>query len=213
MIDLTYRIIGIQLWLWLFLFAVIFGFIIIMCIVFRKSIQRTMYKTFYPEKVLKILIHYPQGYFNDFYRLIPKDKEFLIDGNRYKYDDDYIKKHKEIFVNMNADQETGNFEIKGNKYNIDLRKINKKKWNSIPEIHYFYNVSEPIQFNINNKKLELSANQSKELKDNDLFSKLLSLKEEKMEHLLLIILVILNIILSIIIMLKQFGVFDKHTGA
>jgi hypothetical protein len=97
-------------------------------------------------------------------------------------------------------------------YKIDLKKVAKKKWNSIPDIHYFYNVSTPINFNVSKGKIELSAEQMQELKKNDLLSKLLSLKEEKSEHTLMIILIIvfgaLNFIMLLLIGLKL-HVFSK----
>ena len=202
-------IFGARVFVWLYLFFTLLLCVLVIAIVFREIIKYKYYRVVSPERLIKLVIHYPNNYFNVFFRLVPVNNEYNISGQLYKHDSDIIIKNQDFFATFSKDKKL-QFTHEGFIYDIDANNIEKQKWGRTAELHYFYNSASPIVFNYKSKDITINSNQLAELKENDLFTKLLSLKEEKMVFMLLIIFIVLNMILTIVVLLKQFGVFDKH---
>lgn len=207
MVDLQTVFYGARLWIWLlFLFSVI-AFIGIVLFFFREKIKETWYKVRHPEKVIKVIMHYPNNMFKIFWRLIPVDKQFSINKLNYLYNDKIIERQNDIYAKKTENALI--LIIEGKKYKLDdFHKI-KNRWSKYPEIHYFFNCPNPISYNSKDYKIDITSNQFSELKENDLVSKLLSLSDQDKMLMMLLIFSILNFIASVFIILKIMGVLDK----
>lgn len=101
------------------------------------------------------------------------------------------------------------YKIDGKRYIHDDKAIIRSKFGFVNEMHFFYNCPQPIIYESKTQKLKFNSEQLELMKENDLFVKLLSLQTERNMMMLLMILIIINSVISVIIVLKQFGVFDK----
>jgi hypothetical protein len=174
---------------------------------YREAIRKKYYMFRFPEKLLKVIIHYPSNQYKEFWRVIPEDAIFTLDGNTYEYSEPNVIKENEFYLRKEKDKEY--ISVEGKKYDFDeIAKIKKRK-GFFPEIHYYYNAPKPIFFDYNHKKVDLTARQTTDFKVNDLFSKLLSLEGEKQLLIFIIILGIINALMTLYIILKIHGVFDK----
>ena len=196
-----------------FIFSVPIGLII--WTIYGKRIREGLIKfwiyTRYPEKALRIIIRYPSNKYDELIRIMPNENRLKIGDGEYFFDEkDIIKKDelKERFLCVDSNKRVY-FEFKNKKYYVDDKKIVKRTSDDTPTIEYFYNCPSPIVYEFDKKKISLSSKQLKEYKENDLVSKLLSLKEQDMMLLILLIGMGLNAILTIIVLCKQFGLFDK----
>jgi len=174
---------------------------------YREKIRKKYYTLRFPEKLLKVIIHYPSSIYKEFWRVIPEENIFVLDGNSYEYIEKEVIKQNEFFMYKRDGKEY--VKVGGKEYEFDnLAKIQKRK-GAFPEIHYWFNCSKPIHYDFNTKKVDFSAKQLTDFKDNDLFAKLLNLEGEKQLIIICIILGILTLLCTVYIILKMHGVFDK----
>lgn len=178
---------GVRWWVWLY-----FGFSIIMglCILaywHREKLRKTYYELRFAERIIKVVIHYESRLYREYWRLIPEEKQFMIANQIYAYDDKAVLKDNDFFTT----EEKGNtiITINGIKYNFDELAGIKHKSKKHIEIHYFFNIPSPINFEIKDKDIKLTSTDLEKMKENDLFTKLLTLGENK--GLLAVILLIL----------------------
>jgi len=168
---------GARVWMWLYLLVGIIVFLIALCYYYREKIRKKYYMFRYPEKVIRIYIHYANNKFKVFYRLIPDDDFVDIRGLKYNFSNKNVL-NNDSYCKYDSKQRKFVINIEDKEYNIEDNKIiTLPKRENIPEIHYFYNNSNPLNFDIKSKKLDFSAKQLKDFKDNDLFTKLLTLRE------------------------------------
>lgn len=143
---------------------------------YRETIRRKYYELRFPEKIIKVVIHYKTGIFREYFRLIPDDYTINVDGKSYNYNDKAILKIEEILKEENK----GLYAIiDGKKYPVIKENIIKKRRSNHPEIHFFYNVTTPINYDFEKLNAEFSAKEQQDFKENDLFQKLLTLEDEK----------------------------------
>jgi hypothetical protein len=110
---------------------------------------------------------------------------------------------------MDAEKGKQFFEVEGKKYDfIALCKI-KQRGTIYPEIHYFDNNPTPITFNIKTQEIDFTSLELEEFEKNDLWRKLLTLEGEKSLMIIIMILGIVNVLASLLIISKIFGLFDK----
>jgi len=194
---------GVRIWIWLY-FALSLIFIIVVGIWwYRESIRRKYYEIRFPEKLLKVVIHYKTGYFKEFYRLIPDKNAFSILGMDYHFTDKDIIRDNDFFVKNKKKKNSTVVKVEGKEYEInDLYRIRKKS-RDYPEIHYFYNIPHAIKFEIKAKDIKLSAKQLNIFQENDLFAKLLTLDSQMNMFVFLILLGVVNAIISMIILAKM----------
>jgi len=194
---------GVQIWIWLyFILSLILGSGVSVYW-YRERIRRKYYEIRFPEKLIKIVIHYKTRFFKEYYRLIPDDNIFVIEGKDYNFDNANILKDNDFFVTKKPKTAGSFIKVEGQEYQInDLFKIRKKR-RDYPELHYFYNVPQPINFSYEDKSIKLSAKQLNQFKENDLFSKLLTLDTERNVFMILVIAMCINIIISFVIMAKM----------
>lgn len=215
---------GVPIWLWLYFFL---GLGVLIFAVFFvgdgiEKIRGTYYRIRFPQRLIRVLIHYPTNYYRVFWRLIPDNFIFKIKKKDYIYDPDLITAEDDLFIarqknkpdmllvinNILTQTKKGKeiFKI-GNTTEYEVNKFFKirEKGKKYSELHYFYNVPQPIQFDYKHKSLDLSSSSLEQLKQNDLFVKLLRLKSEKMIFTLIMILMIVNTAVSMFIMAKMMG--------
>ena len=99
--------------------------------------------------------------------------------------------------------------IDGKTYIHDDKSMIRSKFGFENEIHFCYNNPNAILYDFDKKNIKFTSEQMTLVKDNDLFVKLLSLQTERNMMMLLMLIVIVNVIMSAVILLKEFGVLDK----
>lgn len=194
---------GVRLWIWLYLLLSILLVGVVALYWYRETIRRTYYQIRFPEKLLKVIIHYKNNYFKEYYRLIPDDKMFILESKSYQFDDKNILKDNDFFVRKKEARLIA--KIDGKEYNINNKLKLIKKWRSYAEIHYYFNVPTPIDFDMSKKALAFSSKQLQDFKDNDLFAKLLTLDTEKNFLFFILVVSILSLIVSGINLAKTMG--------
>lgn len=178
---------GVRLWLWLY-FAISFLVLIgAFMYWFREWIKFKLYKFRFPEKILRVIIHYKSNQYRTYYRVIPDRNTFVIEGKSYNFDDKNIVKNNDFYVDDNI------IKIDKKQYKFNEIYGIKARKDSIMEIHYWYNDPSPLQFNFEDNSIEFNSKQLQDFKENDLFAKLLTLAEEKNMLRLLFIISIINL--------------------
>jgi len=228
------KFLGVRLWIWLYLVLGIAFVIFTIVYYYRENIKAKYYKIRYPERTIRIVIHYTGAIFKEFYRIIPTNKLINIQKVGYFYDPKSLQKHKEIFAEKL--EKYFYVDIDDKKYQLaDLSAIRQKD-RRFPELHYYYNNPNPINFNQeivikaselkdspslsdllpdNKKEIPVPKMTGKQLKDfeeQDMFNKLLNLKDQNTIMMILLMITVLNIVISVIIALKVFDIIKSGTG-
>jgi hypothetical protein len=172
----------------------------------RERIRGTYYRLRWPERVIKVFIHYPPSkFYKVFWRLIPRKGEFDI-NQIYRYDENRVIKEEEYL----GEEREGDYfiKVKGREYKIDIRQIIGKRggW---PEIHYNFNVPEPLDYSNYQVKegFMLSGSKIKDLVKSDLWEKALNLAGQNALIAVCIILGVINLFISIVIASKVMGLW------
>ena len=59
----TNELLGVKLWIWLYFALSIMGGMTVLIFWFREKVRRKYYELRFPEKLIKIVIHYKSGLF------------------------------------------------------------------------------------------------------------------------------------------------------
>lgn len=166
----------------------------------KEQIKRWQVKNINIERAIKVVIHYDTTRTKTYYRLIPNDKVLKIDDVMYHYDRESTINPEDIFSQTKkTDTKNVYFKIQDKEYKLDIRTLEKRAEmfgnDNLLEIHYWYNVPTPINFDVKKQDLILSAKQMQDMKDNDLFAKLLRLDEQNMLLMIILICVILVVVI------------------
>lgn len=195
---------GVRWWIWFYLFFSIVAGIAIGIYWNREHLKRIYYQVRFPERVIKVVMHYKSSLYSIYWRLIPDDNFFKINKKMYYFDDREVLKQNDFFSQKDKDKKTI-LKVDGTKYYFeDLAQIKLKgsKWT---EIHYFYNNPTPLSFDFTSEDVDFSSKQMTDFEENDLFTKLLTLTQERNTMMLLIIMVALNTIVSFVMLAKMMG--------
>jgi len=198
---------GVRLWLWLYLFFSILMGILVTIFFFREKIKRKYYELRYPEKLIKVIVHYKSGMFKEYWRIIPDDDIIKAENKFYSFSDTQLLtiSSKETLATKSDKDDYMNITIDKIKYQLSDKHLLKKRWRYYPEIHYLFNVPAPVVFNVKNKRIELSAKQLEEFNENNLFAKLLNADMEKNMLRILFFVVMGNILGTGFIIAKMMG--------
>lgn len=170
----------------------------------REALKRLYYTTRFPERTLKVIIHYKGGLYNIYWRLIPDDNLFKINDKTYEFTDKEILKENDFFADKSKNKQTI-IKVDGNEYTFeDLAQV-KQKGSKYPEVHYFYNNPKPLSFDFTNEKLDFTGKQMSDFEENDLFTKLLKLNQEKSTLMILILISCANLIATFFMIAKLMG--------
>ncbi len=142
---------------------------------YRELIRKKWYEIFNPEKIIHIIIHFPSNKIKEYWRLIPPTKEWVIGELLYFYKDNELLKPNEV---LTSEKNIYVAEIDGQKYNLDVKNLERKRFVKYPQIHFYNGIPSPLSFDFKNKKVELSSHDLLKFQKNDLMKKLLSLEEE-----------------------------------
>lgn len=194
------KILGVNAFIFIYFIFSVIAFCSVMIYIKREKIRRTYYKIRFPEKIIKCVVHYTSTYYKEYWRIIPDDNKYNMEGKQYLHSESEIVKKNDIFaVLSDKEEETYKVSIEGKKYDILKKYKIKTRGRSYPEIHFFFNNPKPIMFDFPKKKIDLTSKQMKEFEENDLFSKLLTLATERSMLTFLIIMGVGNLLLSIAI--------------
>ena len=195
---------GIKLWIWIyFLFSILAG-ATIAGIYFKEQIKGKYYKIRFPEKVIKIFLHYNTNLYKVFWRLVPENNFFEMENGRYLFDSETVLKENDFFATKDKRDKTI-IKLEGNKYEFEKLMMIKQKGEKYPEVHYFYGNPRPLSFNLSDKKLTFSAKDMSEFEKNDLFVKLLTLSQERQTMFIVMIISGLNLLATMFIIAKMMG--------
>jgi hypothetical protein len=163
----------------------------------REIIKEKYYKLRWPERAIKIVIHYPGTIYRVFWRLIPDREDFSLDGKRYLFDDQKILRENDFYVQQKDGQLIAKVENKS--YFLEDKLRIKKKGTIYPELHYIFNVPYPIDFSsIDKGVIEFTALEVQDFKDNRLFEELLTLEGKKNLMILILMVAIGTFLLTIV---------------
>jgi len=195
---------GVRVFVWAFFLLSFVCGIIVLLYWQREKIKEKYYKIRWPEKVIKVIIHYPGGLYQSFWRLIPDRDDFSIEGKRYTYSDKTILKENDFYV-----QNRGGVLIaiiEGKQYNLDDKLKIKAKNKSWPEVHFIDNVPTPINFKeIDKSEIKFSGKDMADFKEARLFEELLTLEGKKNLMIILIILGVGSLLVGIVNLAKNMG--------
>lgn len=195
-------ILGVRAWIFFYFIGSFFGCSGIILYYFREWIKKQYYSVAFPEKLIKIIVHYDSNLFNVYWRLIPDSKILdKIEGKKYHFDIKRLIKPNKLYAIESGKKHK--FKIDDKTYTYEEKAEKRFSRFMYPEIHYFFNNPNPIIYEDKKDKIEISSYDLNELTDADLFGKLLRLAQE--ERLLMIILIIVILIL-ILCAVSVFGV-------
>lgn len=201
----TVELLGIKGWIWLYFLGSILLGLGVIAYMNREKLLKKYYMFRFPEKIIKIIIHYKSNRYRVYWRVIPDTNFFKLHGNTYNYDDVSVQKENDFFI-MEKGKEFPIVRVKDGKevkeYYLNEYYSLKERKDKFLEIHYWYNDPNPISFNFDQRLLDLNSKQLQTFKDNDLFTKLLTLETEKKMLMFLFILVIANFGATIFVLAK-----------
>lgn len=224
---LTMELFGVRLWILLYFLLSQVLLIFVIAYWQRERLRKLYYTIRHPEKVLKVFIHYPTGLYRIFWRIIPPDDIFMLDKGMYVYDKSRVQKEDDFFAVKGEGTDTKIIVVRnvfvkkkivrgkakeiiklGEGEEVSFNKfftIAPHKGKKYAEIHYIYNNPHPISFDFKKGELDFSSKSLKTFKDNDLVTKLLTLKAEKNLMMILMFMVIGNIVLTLFVLAKMMG--------
>jgi hypothetical protein len=140
----------------------------IIAYVARERIRKEWYKVRFPEKLIHVVLIYPGNFKRDYWRLIPEDTTFELDGGTYNYDDDAVLKANTWFASKDKKREGRLILRIGEKeYYLDDRLKIKNRWETWPEIYFCYGCPFPVDW----QTMETPEYTSKDAMGNDISKK------------------------------------------
>lgn len=200
---LSNSIFGIRLWIFAYFLLSILLFLGVLIYIKREAIRKKYYEIRFPEKLLKCIVHHKGGLYKVYWRLIPDHDYFIFHSKQYLFDNKAVMKDHDFYLRKG--KYNWFFEIDGIKYDFIKHFNVKEKKYKYPEIHYFYQKPLPINFDMSKKQIEFTSKQLQEFKDNDLFTKLLTLQTERQMMTLIIILIVVNVLINFVLLAKNMG--------
>lgn len=195
---------SIRWWIWLyFLFSILMG-LFVGIYWKREALKKFYYLARFPERIIKVFIHYNTSIYNIYWRLIPDNGIFKINNKIYKYNDKDVLKENDFFADKRANKKTI-IKVDGQEYNFEDIALIKLKGGKYPEIHYFYNNPKPLNFDLSEDELKFSSKQMHDFEKNDLFTKLLTLSQERTTMMIVMIICIINSIINFVVLAKLMG--------
>lgn len=213
---------GIHLWILAFCIVSMCMLVGVMIYLFREKLNEKFLKLTKPERVIKVVIHYPNGMYRNLWRVLPERKNLKIGKGLYNFDQDLMIRQVQDLL---PDQEppawmmppapkpaeiskSRKIMIKADGFDYvyaqDLQL--KSRWSKYPEIHYVSGSPNPIDWRRTHGDIALSAIDQADLQENDLFIKLLSHSITDMKINMLMIIMIVNVLISAYLALKISGV-------
>lgn len=154
---------GARLFYWLYLLFTLIAAAGIYLYINREMVKKSWYSVRFPEKLLHVKIFYPGGHYRDYWRLIPEDNTFELDGGIYNYNDATVLKNNTWFAYKDKKEEGRLIlNIEDQKYYLDDRLKIKNRWEKWPEIHFIYGCPWPIDYN----KVEIAKQKVKDAQGN-----------------------------------------------
>lgn len=192
---LQYILWGARVWVWLLTLLNLLVIFLVTMWLMRERIRYHWHNLRNPESLVKVVMHYNANMFKVFWRLMPSTGMLKLGDKRYSFDEKKLRKSLDIISAKKKGNDKLKFEIDGKTYDyLEVAKV-KNRWARYPEIHYFFNNPIPITFHPK-KVYSFSAKEVDLFKDNDLFTKMLTLKDTN-NLLRLIFLIVIGVGLGV----------------
>lgn len=198
-------IFSVRLWIWLYFLFGILMFLFVFAYYFREQIKKRFYSLKCPEKLIRVVIHFKGNQYKEFWRLVPNNKQLEIESLLYSFNPDRLIKENDVFCAWKEEEKIYTARIDGQEYNIPLPKLVKRRFDRFPEIHFKAGIPAPLNFDTSSADVEFSSDELKMFKENDLFLKLLTLEDQKLREMLILILIGVNAIMTGVILAKTMG--------
>jgi len=170
----------------------------------REKLKKFTYLARFPERIIKMFVHYETGLYNIYWRLIPDDNTFKINKKSYEFNDKNILKENNFFADKRKNNKTI-IKVDDKEYNFEDLALIKSKGGKYPEIHYFYNNTKALDFNLTDDKLSFTSKEMHDFEENDLFTKLLTLSQERSTMMMIMIICCINTIVGFVMLAKMMG--------
>lgn len=191
---------GLHVWVWL---LILYSFLVIVGMflyIYREHIKRNYYEFRFPERMIRVVMHYDTGIYKEFYRLIPDKEIFYIEGKAYRYDDIAVRKYNDFYTVKKGDKTI--IKVGQKEYDFNTVFSIKKRKKSIVEIHYMSNNPNPVHFNFDTKTAEITSKNMSIFQKNDLFNKLLTISDTGNLMIIILIMVGANMAISFFLLGK-----------
>jgi hypothetical protein len=205
---MTVQFLGVRLLYWMFFVLSIGCGLMVFLYWKREVIREKYYKIRFPEKVIKVVVHYPGNLYKAYWRLIPDRDDFTIEGKRYTYNDESILKENDFYVQERDKQLIVKIKNGGEtkEYILDDKYKIRKRGTIYPEIHFIFNVPVPINFNeVDKSDIKFSSKDMQDFKENHLFEELLTLEGKKNLMILIMVICGLNFLVTVVLLAKSMG--------
>jgi hypothetical protein len=197
-------VLGVRLWILIYIVFSILSFIFIIAYWKREQLKKYWYGLRHPEKLIKVVLHYDTGIYREYYRLIPDTETFKLDNKTYRYDDEEVIKYNDFFSSRNESNDII-INIDGTKYNVNKLYGIKRRRDSLIEIHYKANNPNPITYKSEGSQIGISSKNLDIFQENDLFNKLLTVKDNAGVIIFILLICAFNLIATIFIIAKMMG--------
>lgn len=223
MVSLGSVYFGIRLWIWLYLFGSLFGLVFIIIWFNRERIRGAYYRLRWPEKTLKVIMHYKSGFYKIYWRLIPDNELFKVDKKAYLYDESQVRKEDDFYIAREKQKSPMLLIVEsmlttttkkgkelihiGDTKEYEFNKLFciQQKGKKYAEIHYIFNYPYPINFDVSKAELKFSAESLAKFQEADLLTKLLKMKFEKNFLIFILMVVVFNVLLTLFLVAKMMG--------
>ena len=195
---------SVHMWIYLFIIASMLMLAGVMLYVFREWFNLKWLELTKPHKLLKILIHYPGGMVTKHYRPIPLRHKFEMGSENYYFDKAAIAKYQ--LQDPDLEHEHFKFIVDGKAYEYESSLRIKYRWDSYPELHYFYGNPYPVNWSQSYEAGKLNSVEDSDMDASNLFTKLLTYSETKQTLEILMILIGICLLITIVNSLKLFNV-------
>lgn len=144
--DFNIVIFDVRLFYWIYLFGAILLSSTGIIYWQREAIKKHYFILRFPEKLIIINVIYPGGYIRKFYRLIPEDMTFDIEGGTYAFADQSILKKNDWFLYPGKQADELCCRVDGKEYNISEKLQLRSRWEQWPELYYLFGKPFPVDF-------------------------------------------------------------------
>jgi hypothetical protein len=213
---------GARLFYWFYLFLTLIAAGGIFAYHQRERIKKEWYAFRFPEKLLHVIMVYPGNYRRDFWRLIPEDSTFELDGGTYMFENSSILKNNTWYAYKDKKAEGRLIlKIEDKEYYLDDKLKLKSRWDKFPEIYYLYGCPFPVDWSKTRepvattkdrngedieKPIIFNAQDFERLKKSTILTQIYATLSANGTMILLIILVIVVLILSAVGVLNDAGI-------
>lgn len=230
------QIISLILIIFLSLIPILSGVLFLFWHKIMLVVTKKVYSIKFPHKIFCARIHFPGNKIERIYRIIPDTRKLGINTGAYHFTQDNLltsknlhdklvfkDKNKKLCFKYESDftgiikdhlskEEANKLISKSNNniYYITEEMIGKTlDDNKIPEIDYWFNNPNPINFDFANERVDITARDVKELIESEVATKLLKLAQQNTQMIIIIVICLICAAVAIFNAYKTNQIFDS----